>query len=501
MIFAQLWTARYNGTGDSLDGAYAIAIDGSGNVYVTGRSFGIGVGEDYVTIKYNATGGQQWAARYNGPVGSYDNAVGIALDTSGNVYVTGRSYGVGTYYDYATVKYNAAGGQQWVERYNGSGNNHDEAKAICVDRAGNIYVTGRTYDATIGDDYTTIKYSAAGTQQWVARYNGLGNGFDEARGIAVDTAGNVYVTGASFSGAGADNDYETVKYDTAGNEQWVRRYNGFSSSTDEAYAIVVDNAYNVYVTGVSYKTGMFYDYHTIKYNTEGTLQWQIDYGGPGSGPDYAYALDVDDAGNVYVTGRSYDPAGLLDYDYATVKYDTAGAEQWVRRYNGPGDSYDEAYAVAVDNAGNVYVTGRSVNSAYDEDYATVKYTSSGTQQWVGRYNGPGYGSDVAYAVAVDSAGNIYVTGESFGIGTDYDYATLKYSYTVAVAEQVEPFIMDKSKIGCRTSIISGPLLLPDGHHCRIFDIAGREIAPAKITRGVYFLQIDNSIVQKIIKVR
>jgi hypothetical protein len=128
------WVTGYNGPGNGGDSASAIAVDDSGNVYVTGGSDGVGIGSDYATIKYDSSGQQQWVARYTG-FGGYgnDTAYAIAVDHSGNVYVTGRSPGIGTAEDYATVKYNSAGQQQWVARYNGPANFTDVAYAIAVD--------------------------------------------------------------------------------------------------------------------------------------------------------------------------------------------------------------------------------------------------------------------------------------------------------------------------------------------------------------------------------
>src|SRR5262249_56243017 len=110
-------------------------------------------------------------------------------------------------------------------------------------------------------------------------------------------------------------------------------------------------------------------------------------------------------------------------EYETGKYERSGQEQWVARYNGPGNGGDAANRMGSDSAGNVYVTGKSFGSGTDDDYATIKYDSFGQEQWVARYNGPGNGSDEADAIAIDSAGNVYVTGKSFGSGTDDDYAT------------------------------------------------------------------------------
>src|SRR5688572_6016919 len=114
---------------------------------------------------------QEWVARYNGPGNNFDDAQVVAVDESGNVYVTGSSTGIGTGLDYATIKYNSAGVQQWEARYNGSGNSSDLAIVLAVDASGNVYVTGSSAGIGTGDDYTTIKYNAAGVQQWEARYN------------------------------------------------------------------------------------------------------------------------------------------------------------------------------------------------------------------------------------------------------------------------------------------------------------------------------------------
>jgi len=136
---------------------------------------------------------EAWAARYNGP-GSGDEARALAVYSAGNVYVTGTSDG-GTDYDYATIKYDSSGNQLWAARYNGPGNLGDAASALAVDAAGNVYVTGGSNGAGTGDDYATVKYDSNGNQLWAARYNGPGNSIDEARALAVDAAGNVTVNG------------------------------------------------------------------------------------------------------------------------------------------------------------------------------------------------------------------------------------------------------------------------------------------------------------------
>jgi hypothetical protein len=131
-------------------------VDGSGNVCVTGSSLGLNTiygNYDYATIKYNTNGLQLWIQRYDGPAKGDDWASDAALDGSGNVYVTGSSYG-----DYATVKYGPNGKQLWVKRYDGPSKGGDGAAAIAVDKSGNVYVTGSSYGSGTDSDYATVKY-------------------------------------------------------------------------------------------------------------------------------------------------------------------------------------------------------------------------------------------------------------------------------------------------------------------------------------------------------
>jgi hypothetical protein len=372
-------------------------------VYVTGFTSG-----GYTTIKYSQSGEEEWVARYSGPNGGQGNA--IAVDAAGNVYVTG---GIGMCQGpaYGTIKYDSAGHQQWVATYG-----YGEATAIAVDGSGNVYVTGDSGAYF----YTTIKYNPMGEEQWVAigPPDGLlANGLEA---IAIDDFGNVYVTGTTngHNPLGGDPDYGTVKYNSAGQQQWLATYNGSMDGWDQARAIAIDKSGNVYVTGRSAGLGTGrYDYATVKYNTSGQEQWVARYNGPGNDWDGAEAIAVDGSGSVYVTGES---VGSNLFDYATIKYDSSGQEQWVARYDGPGNSTDDtARAIVLDTSGNAYITGTSAG-----DYATIKYDSIGREEWVARYSGVKDGSDNAYAIAVDSSGNVYVTGSS---GTNnVDYATIKY---------------------------------------------------------------------------
>ncbi len=412
----------------------------------------------------------------------------------------------------------------WVRRYNGSpGNGTDYAVAIAVDGAGNVYVTGQSDAAgTVERDWATIKYNSAGDTLWVRRYNGPGNGFDIARAIAVDGAGNVYVTGYTF-GSGTGYDYATIKYNSAGDTLWVRRYNGPGNGYDFALALAVDGMGNVYVTGYGHGSGTGYDYATIKYNSAGDSLWVARYNGPGNGVDCANAIAVDGTGNVYVTGQS---KGIStgDADYATIKYNSAGDSLWVARYNGPGNDADCAYAIAVDGAGNVYVTGNSTGIGTADDYATIKYNSAGNQQWVARYDGPGNGIDMANALAVDGTGNVYMTGWSTGSGTGADYTTIKYVQTPGVEENRQPLSAGRYSLTAepnpftKHTTIRYTVPIAGKVSIKLYNATGRLIETlvndnlnagtytlkienwkSKISKGVYFLKYESDTDKSVLK--
>jgi len=494
IISAQEWVATYNGSGNGWDRARAIVVDSVGNVYVTGESEGTGTEFDYATAKYSSSGIEQWTVRYNGPGNYWDIASGVFVDNVGNVYVTGYMHASPWNRDYGTVKYDSLGNELWVANYDGPGGEEDGALGIAFDNAGHIYVTGYSIGAVGYYDFATIKYDPAGVEKWVKRYNGPGDWDDGAVALAVDNSANIYVTGTSV-GAGTDYDYATVKYDSAGSERWVVRYNGPGYYWDIPQAMVIDNSANVCVTGFSYGVSTNIDFATAAYDSSGIERWVARYNGPGNAIDWAYAIAVDNTGNVYVTGSSI---GInANQDYATVKYDSLGVEQWVARYNGPSNSNDVAYAMVIDDVGNIYVTGESWDYGSGYDYATLKYDSLGVEQWVTRYNGPSNNADHAYAIAVDDAGYVYVTGESWGFGTEYDYVTVKYSPS-GIEEQI--VIKPKHRYFGST-IFHGPLQLPKGKKCKVFDITGRVVEPTKITRGIYFIEVDGQISRKLVKVK
>jgi hypothetical protein len=393
---------------------------------------------------------EEWVARYNGSNSVKDVAYAIAVDAAGNVYATGENNG-----NYVTIKYDRSGNELWAARYNGPGNGMDSAVAIAVDAEGNAYVTGSSLGSGTDFDYATIKYNRDGNQLWMLRYNGNDNKRDFASAIAVNDLGNVYVTGSEnnswfpdqfFSdpsprwepGFWVFGDHATVKYDRDGNRLWVASYNG-KYGCDHASALALDAASNVYVTGFTIRcgpvTGTSSDYATVKYDANGNELWAAVFNGSGGHLDYPFGLAVDPTGNVYVTGSS-DAWLRADFaseppfrfrvsgGYATVKYDTNGNELWIANHSGPGIQRKSTVALAVDSIGDVYVSGAGGEPGTSSNYAIVHYDTNGNELEMYGYNGPAQGSDTPWALAVDSSGSVYVTGSSQG-EISMDYVTLK----------------------------------------------------------------------------
>jgi hypothetical protein len=430
------WQKRYSSSGTYSDKAEDMVMDASGNIYVTGVARGTSGTLDYVTIKYNSSGVQQWIAEYNGIGNGFDEAHAIAIDASGNnVYVTGWSQGDSTTgFDYATIKYNAAGVKQWTARYNNTGvNGTDEAFDVGVDNGGNVYVTGTSDGSTGTSAATTIKYNSAGVQQIARRYTGNG-GVNAANSIYVSpTAGIIYITGYMYQGSAGDYNFITIKYNSVVTQKWAVQYNGPASKYDEARALALDVSGNVYVTGYSQTAvASNYDYSTVKYDSLGSLKWAKNYNGTGDGYDRANAIKVDALSNAYVTGKSIGTGTSIE-DVVTIKYDKSGNLKWTARYNSPSNDYDEGKAIAVDAARNVYVSGYTFTTGSSNDYVTLKYDSTGVQQWVTNYNGNGNNADLAAAILLDNSGNVFVTGSSKGSGSLEDYETIKYCQFTANA--------------------------------------------------------------------
>ncbi|NVN93255.1 MAG: SBBP repeat-containing protein, partial [Desulfuromonadales bacterium] len=255
------------------------------------------------------------------------------------------------------------------------------------------------------------------TYSWHTFY-GSGGGTTYGTGIALDSNGNIYVTGYSSASWGSplhsNGNNFVLKLNSSGVRQWHTFYSGTSSSSDAG--IAVDGSGNIYVTGYSYASwngpgactiagtspcprnsfSGSYDIYVLKLNTDGAYQWHTFYGS--SGYDLGHGIAVDGSGNVYVTGQSdatwgspLHPYGSGWYNLFVLKLDSSGAHQWHTFY-GAGSSSDMNYgnSIALDDNGNIYVAGKSDttwgaprngHTAGDTDVFVLKLDNSGTYQW------------------------------------------------------------------------------------------------------------------------
>jgi hypothetical protein len=418
----EAWVNRIDGPARGSDHGHDVKTDAAGNVLVTGWMETSTGNTDSYTVKYSPGGGLLWANTYAGSPTGLDYGYALAVDQNGNAYVGGFGNGDNPTFDIFVVKYSNTGDVVWTQRWSSPIQTYSAyAYSIAVDKQENVYVTGFMSDGLTDGEFVTLKYDSMGNLQWSARYNGSPNSIDYSNCIVVDDSGNSYITGWS---GGANNlwDYTTIKYSPNGDELWVRRYNGSANDNDFAYRVALDSSGNVYVTGQSVETGSDNDITTIKYSPDGDVLWTQRYNGPANGYDAGQAIAVDASGNAYVTGNHTTATGL---DCATLKYSTNGELLWAASYDGPDNGGDVLISIALDDLANVYVSG-FVASGGASDFVTIKYDTTGVEQWVRLYNGPGNSYDGTYVIAVDNNRDVLVTGYSTGAGTDYDYTTIKY---------------------------------------------------------------------------
>jgi uncharacterized delta-60 repeat protein len=513
------WVKDYNGPADNDDEAVDMVVDANNNAYVVGTSFATNGTYDIVTVMYTSSGVQQWVASYNGPGNDNDAAAAIAVDASGNVYVTGRAKTTNNLEDIVTIKYNSAGVQQWAMTYNGPGNNIDEGFDIAVDASGNVYVTGYVTDANIFTDMMTIKYNSAGVQQWATPFNGTGNGNDRGHALILDGLGNLYVCGKGNETTSSTlSDIVTIKYNCSNGAQvWSRSYDG-GNDNDYGRAITMDNAGNIIVTGQSYLAGDWFDYATIKYDAAGTQQWVMRYNFGSQKYEDPTDIITDPNNNVYVTGMSQGTGNnTAQDDFATVKYSPTGTQVWVARYTSTGNNDDRGYGIGIDDTNNIYVTGYVTLSSTNKDFMTIKYDNAGNQKWTVTYDGGATGIDEANSIGIGSSAEVYVAGFADimpGTATNNDIITIKYATnSIGFAEYQNTFsdiiLYPNPSTGNSTISITSEHL--DGNSklfLSVYDVTGREIVSQKefsannkfatfdlstidLSKGVYVIKVND----------
>jgi hypothetical protein len=410
--------AKYNNNGitNGNHQALKMAFDSGGNIYVLGVSANANTNTGYVAVKYAPNGNQVWAARYDSTNFPAATPAGFVLDTSNAVILTGNA---------VTLKDDANGNLLWTEPYNGT--------AISVDPGQNVYITG------VSGTFTTMKLNPNGSNIWSETWT-YGGQQNLSQAIAVDISSNVYVAGLESRSISRSiyQDVGVLKYDVNGNQLWVNSIDqDLPVYGPKVVGLVVTDDYSVYAefnftTGIGNVSG----YQTSKINPDGSTAWN-DYNSTQNVTSLSSALTLDFQNNALVTGK-YAWSAFSTSSYGTYKISTNGSYIWTNLYPVDASTASEGLAITTDSIGNVFVTGDSTNLSIGYgDIVTIKYDSNGNQLWLQRYDGPGHGNDAGNAIAVDNSGNVYVAG----------YETETNGFTSMILIKYSPVALQKQSNG------------------------------------------------------
>lgn len=447
------WVRRFDGyPGHAADRAVAVCVGADGHVYVAGDGAGTPRNQfDYVTIKYDSLGRTKWAKSWDGTNSKTNSAYAVDTDRDGNVYVTGCNVGVDEDF-IATLRYDSTGEVIWERRCYA----HDAfADFLRTDGAGNPCVVGSIEESLRWDGkwrFTTliIKYSTAGDTLWMYKYNGPTDDGAYPQAVAADESGNVYIacqTDDTLSGS----QYATLKYSSGGDILWERSHH-VEGEYSYPTALGIDRHGNVYVAGIvevilpsQSPVSVFrervraeIDFVVLKYRPSGTIAWEKSFKRSHIDNYAPHALTVDQSGRVYLTGGSTRRVALEDFesftysDVLTMALDSNGTLLWERRYDGAAHRDDRAGHIAVDREGNVFVAGTTQRQhrSLDTDFLLLTYSQDGRLRSAETYTGDRGGYDIARAMAIDSVGNVYITGDGGG-----NFFTIKYTPASRSAER------------------------------------------------------------------
>lgn len=498
-VFSQVntqWVARYNSPANGNDYPESIKTDGQGNIYIAGSTQDSAGFYDCTLMKYSPAGVLLWVQRYSAsPLN--DGFEKVVMDNAGNIYAIGYCFTDSIRKnDIVTVKYDNNGVRLWSALYNGF-NFNDYGNSIAVDNNGNVFTGGSSDSAASnGRGFILIKYNSSGVQQWAVRKFGNSTYYNSFTSLFTDSFGNVFAAGTHAITTN-NTDYIAVKYNSAGSEQWLARYDQ-ANNADIEKSMTRDSQGNIYLTGLSVNNSGNVNCVTVKFDPNGVYSWVASYNGQANGYDEGVFVIAGNNGNIYVTGRA--ETLPQNYDILTISYNSTGTLQWIALYNGPVGINDVGRELAVDNNGNVYVTGRIMtDTLYRYDYATIKYDASGIQKWVVSYNGINGLNDFPVGLALDFQNNVVVTGYSQGLNND-DIVTIKYVQTVGITQITNEipnrFVLYQNYPNPfnPSTVINFDLPQKSFVTLMVYDISGREVlrpVSGELDHGSFKVNIDS----------
>jgi uncharacterized delta-60 repeat protein len=481
--------------------ATSLAIDQSTNdIYVTGEGDGSLVSDDYdvMTVKYNASGIQQWKRDWAGAAQNEDVGKDIVVDPFGNILICGNTDGdpdpTHSNFDWINLKYDASGVLQYQQAVNGSRDNDDEAASLVSDAAGNAHAVGYINNTDAQKDAARVIYDPSGNSLHTLLYNGEGDFNESSHAMAQDNSGNTYIAGYAY----VETDNKNIfagKIDPSGNLVDTFLFNGSNDDDDELTDIAVDASGNVYACGYTKTNGQKSNFILIRFNSNLDTAWTRQYDFIGQ-RDKAVSLKVDGTG-IYVTGESdADINDTLDNDdIFTIKYDAGGSVLWSQRYDDAQGWRDQPVKLILGQNNKVYVTGRNSN-IHDDDIVLLAYDRTTGAVATGLYpvswNANFSDDDRASDIIEDASGNVYVSGLTQSSFVD-DYTLLKFDPTgvllwssivdmnVSQEDRADALALDASGnvvVAGQTDVDADPLTTNYNYGTLIYDPAGNYVCPS-----------------------
>jgi hypothetical protein len=311
---------------------------------------------------------EEWYTTWKGN-GTRSRLNDIFIDNSGNVYVTGTSGNLGGLesYNLTLYKCNSAGDIVWGHEYRNDSNFFGIGNSIKSDASGNIYVAVGASEV-IGEKgiVCLLKYSPSGNLILERKW---GNGDDHRYGsdLALDSEGNIYISGFTRSWGLGDYNMILVKFNSTGHFQWNVTYGADTASSEIGVGIAINSINDdIYVVGSVNYTDIFLNC----YNSTGNLQWSK--GWDSGSTDEANALVLNSNNDIFITGES-------NNDVLLVKYDSFGNQQWNKTWGTMGEDYGRD--ISIDSSNNIYITGGSMYGEGAQDISILKYTNNGELEW------------------------------------------------------------------------------------------------------------------------
>lgn len=385
-----IWSVTYAGMAGGDDFASDLVIDNSGDIIVTGTEYISSTNYNAVTIKYNSSGIQQWITTYNGPSNSLDGGVSIGHDANNNIFVCGGSYGANTSSDFLCIKYNSSGLQQWVNTWN-SVNLGDVAVRLSVDGTA-VTLIGSSQQTALKWQMATVRFNVnTGAYAASQLSGGDDNGMDKLADLAVDWSDNIYIIG-SVRNQTNGYDLKVMKLNSSLVVIWQNTFNGVDDLDDEGLSLELTASNDVIVCGYTSTISQRKNFITRKYTgTLGTLIWSKTYDAD-NGDDEATGLKLDLNGNAIICGPSYKD-GNLDYCIQKLSAND-GTLIWTSRWNGEANGDDVPMNIAFsENDADIYVGGQSIDYSGRYRYVVVRWSQKNVLMpvpWDGFNSGGGY---------------------------------------------------------------------------------------------------------------